>query len=397
MNKTKTAFTLREGILLLASTMIILTGSAVVPVLPRILEVFKETPHAPFLTRMILSLPALSIAIASPLVGLILDRWGRKPVLLVSLGLYGLFGASVYLLDSLFAILISRILLGLAISGIVNSCITLIADYFSGTSRHRFMGLQSAVMGYSGVIYITVAGLLGDIHWRLPFLIYLLSLLILPVALFSITEPEHIMKSKGGDQDESRPREPLPVKQIAFIYFISFFGMILFYMVPVQLPFYLKSLGVTSKTMIGSTMALMTLFSATMATQYHKVKERLSFNLIFVILFSFMGVGYIIIASSTNYLHVMIAMAISGLGLGLFIPSMNVYTVSIIPERVRGRIVGGMSTAFFLGQFFSPIIVYPSVETIGLAGSFAVASGLMLTFAIILFIVNYRNTRRHPL
>ncbi len=395
MNKTKTIFTLREVTLLSASTMIILTGSAIAPVLPRILEVFKETPHAPFLTRMILSLPALSIALASPLVGLILDRWGRKPVLLVSLGLYGFIGASAYLLDSLYAILISRALLGIGIAGIVTSSITLIGDYYSGVYRIRFMGLQSAVTGYSGVAYITVAGVLGDVYWRLPFLIYLLALLILPIALFSITEPEHITKSKAGDQDESHSKEPLPTKQIAFIYFISFFGMILFYMVPVQLPFFMNSLGITSKTMIGSSMAVMTLVSATTATQFHRIKERLSFLQIFILLFTLMGTGYFIIGTSSSYVQIIIATSVSGLGLGLFMPSLSVYIVSIAPEGIRGRIVGGMGTAFFLGQFFSPIIVHPSVEAIGLARSFVAASGLMLILTLILFISNYRNTRSH--
>ena len=70
-------------------------------------------------------------------------------------------------------------MLGLAVAGVMVSATTLIADYFKGDARANFMGLQAAFMGFGGVIFLSVGGFIADVNWRLPFLIYLFSWLLL--------------------------------------------------------------------------------------------------------------------------------------------------------------------------------------------------------------------------
>ena len=78
-------------------------------------------------------------------------------------------------------ILISSAVLGIAVGMSMTIVITLIADYFEGMERQKFVGLQIAFMSLGGIIFIGLGGVLADIGWRYPFLIYLFSLLVLPL------------------------------------------------------------------------------------------------------------------------------------------------------------------------------------------------------------------------
>jgi MFS family permease len=58
---------------------------SLVPNLPQMFREFGQLPHASLLVPMVFTIPSLCIALASPLIGSIADRWGRRPVLIGSL------------------------------------------------------------------------------------------------------------------------------------------------------------------------------------------------------------------------------------------------------------------------------------------------------------------------
>ena len=80
-------------------------------------------------------------------------------------------------------------------------------------------------------------------------------------------------------------------------------------------------------------------------------------------------------------------LAISGLGLGLLIPNMTVWISAVVPDGIRGRAIGGLSTALFLGQFLSPIVAQPVSLKFGLSSTYIYAGGLLLIFGIIFCVV----------
>ncbi|MDK1081955.1 MAG: MFS transporter, partial [Anaerolineae bacterium] len=229
--------TIRNWTILLGSTMTVLAASTIAPALPEMSRFFKDAPNSDFLVRLVLTIPGLTIAISAPFVGILLDRWGRRPVLILSVLLYGLTGPSGFFLDTLPAILIGRALLGFAVAGILSGFTTLIADYFSGEKRNQFMGFQASVMAFGGVVFLLLGGVLADIGWRYPFLIYLFAVLILPGVLFAIDEP----KIQPATGQKGKPTS-FNLKSVALIYSIGFVFMMVFFLVPVQLPFLLISL-----------------------------------------------------------------------------------------------------------------------------------------------------------
>ncbi len=319
LNKNRVQF--RNGTLLLGSAMTVLAGATIAPALPEMSLAFQDIPNADFLVRMLLTVPALFSAIGAPFSGILLDRWGRKPVLVVAVILYGLAGASGYVLGSLYGILAGRALLGLAVAGTASGFTTLIADYFSGRKLTKFLGYQAAFMAFGGAVFLLVGGLLADIGWRLPFLLYLYAFGILLGVLFAIDEPQ--IQREAGEQQAQDDTAAVPYRRVAPIYALAFTATMLFFIGPVLLPFLLTNLGDISTSEIGLALAVSVLFAGIVSLQFQRVKQRLSFQAINIVVFLAIGLGSVIIGISSEYAGILIGLAISGIGVGLSLPTLT--------------------------------------------------------------------------
>jgi MFS family permease len=376
--------------LLLSSSLTVMAGATVSPALPAMQQQFEDaianTDLRTTLVKLVITLPALFIVIGSPIAGLIVDQFGRKSLLLIAAILYGLAGSSGLYLESLPAILVGRAFLGLAVAGVMVSATTLIADYYSGSARAAFMGLQAGFMGLGGVVFLTLGGALAQQNWHYPFGIYLLAWLIVPLIFWFILEPSRDSSPNLNILDE--PDEPAPTAQtmpigvMATVYGLTTLSQIAFYLIPVQLPFFLDRLVQALPAQSGMAIALCTLFSAIASVAYGKLKQRMEFVTFLPIIFGFMGVGYLLIGQSSTWAQVLTGLAISGMGLGIIMPNMSVWLSSAVPDAVRGRALGGLSTAMFLGQFLSPIVTQPLTKTLSLGGVYALTGGVLVLIAL---------------
>ena len=377
INKTK----IRNLTILLGSTLTILAATIIAPSLPGMAAEFQEIPNAEFLSRLALTMPALIIALSAPFAGLLLDRWGRKPVLVLSLTLYGLAGTSGFVLDSLTAILISRAFLGLAVAGIMSGFITLTADYFTGEKLNQFMGYQGASIALGGMVFLLIAGYLADIGWRFPFLLHLFTFVVLLGTLFAIDEPTIQKQSKQQVMVDTKVA--FPVKTTAIIYATAFIGMLILFVFTVQLPFYLLSQFSASGTQVGIALSIQSLASVISALAYKQIKSRLSFQTIFGLVFLALGINHLTIALAPAYSLIIAGLLIGGLGFGVFPPNLNVWLATIVPSASRGRAVGGLTSFIFLGQFCTPILTQPLVQNTGFTGTFAIIAGISFLLAMI--------------
>ncbi|MCX2793475.1 MFS transporter [Microbulbifer thermotolerans] len=130
---------LRRATLLCLAALTIMSGATIAPSLPALQAHFANHADSQLLSRLVLTLPALFIALCAPVAGAICDRFGRMGILMVSVLLYGLAGLSGLVADSLSAILAGRTLLGVSVAGIMTSITALVGDYFSGREREKYM------------------------------------------------------------------------------------------------------------------------------------------------------------------------------------------------------------------------------------------------------------------
>jgi MFS family permease len=254
--------------------------------------------------------------------------------------------------------------------------ITLIADYFEGMERQKFAGLQIAFMSLGGILFIGLAGILADISWRYPFLIYLSSLLVLPLAIMFLHEPLAVEKNNDATQQAKAP-------SILWLLFLNTMIMwIIFFLIPVQIPFHLKAIGIEKNALIGAAIAMSTVFSAISSFSYSRIKGRLSFLSVFSMGYLLMATGFVCISISGTYVLVVIGLMLSGLGMGIMIPNTNVWVMKITPPEIRGKEIGKLTTFWFLGQFLSPIIIFPVLKVLSLSSTFMLAAGFLLLISI---------------
>jgi len=372
--------------LLLVSSLTIMSVITISPALPQMTIIFSNVKNAAFIVKMVLTIPALMIALFSPIAGWLIDRYGRISILRVSLIVYAVAGSAGFYLDNLYAILLSRVVLGMAVGMSMTIVITLIADYFEGKERLKFVGTQIAFMSLGGIVFIGLGGVLADIGWRYPFLLYLFALLVFPLTIAFLKEPKFIKHAKQDLQNIKVPGI------IWLLFFNTMLMWIIFFLIPVQIPFYLKALGVQKNSLIGAAIASSTLFSAISSLSYSKIKGRFNFLTIYCVGYLLMAAWFVCIAVGDSYSMVVIAMMLSGLGMGMMIPNTNMWVMKIVPPEIRGKEIGKLTTFWFLGQFLSPIIIFPVLNMLSLSSTFMLASCFLALMSFAFLTFNFSKT-----
>jgi len=371
-----------KAVLLLVSSLTIMSMITIAASLPDMTNTFSDVPNGPKLVKLSLSFPGLFIALTAMVAGIFIDKFGRLKLLGLALILYTVGGTSGYWLDNIYLILAGRALLGISVGISMTIVTTLVADYYQGKARQKFAGIQIAVMSLGGIIFITLGGILADIHWKVPFLLYFFSLLILPFAYLFLKEPKERVVIQNSDRS---------IKSPAIIWFVFFNIMImwvLFFIIPVQIPFYLKSIGIEKNAMIGIAIASSTFFSAVAAFSYSKIKDKFTFRQIFSMGYFLMAVAFTCIAIGNSYVMVMLGMLFAGLGMGIMIPNANIWVMQLAPPEIRGREIGRLTTFWFMGQFLSPLVLLPFLDYFSQSQLFFVISGILLALSL-LFLGSY--------
>ncbi|WP_084154593.1 MFS transporter [Polycyclovorans algicola] len=364
----------RQWPLLLASTLTVMAGAALAPALPTLQAAFHDTPHADVLTRQLLTVPALFIVLAAPIAGWLVDRVGRVRLLAASILLYVLAGSVGGLLDRLDAILVSRALLGVAVAGIMTSVTTLIADYFDGVTREQVFGRQGAFMSFGGVVFLIGGGLAADVHWRATFLVYTVPVMLL---WWAARLPEPLVRQPLSMAVTQR----LPRVKVGLIYGAGLTGMMMFYVIPVQLPYRLVEISGANGTVTGFTIALSNVAGTIAGLSFARLRRHLQPLHIVTLVYVLMASGYVLIGLAQHIPMVLAGLALSGFGLGLTVPNLSTWLSSFTPPEMRGRMMGGLTAAVFIGQFVSPLVAQPFVDAHGTAGPFLAAAVLLTLLA----------------
>ena len=159
-----------------------LPGLAVSPILGELSTIF---PHATELDiQMLTSLPSLLIIPLVLLAGKLAEK--RDFIRLLRVGLW-LFAASgvLYLFSSrMWQLMAVSALLGIGAGLIIPLSTGLISRYFTGEYRVRQFGYSSAITNMTLVVATAVTGYLAEVHWRLPFAVYLLPLISLVLSAY---------------------------------------------------------------------------------------------------------------------------------------------------------------------------------------------------------------------
>lgn len=335
---------------------ITLTTMAVVllaPVLPRLMAEFAAVPGRDYLVPMVLTLPSLCVALLCPLAGLLGDRYGRRRLLLFAFLLYGVVGMAPLVLSDLWAILASRVAVGVAEALIYVLSTTMITEHFSGPARDRWLAGQTAFASISALIFFNVGGVLGGFGWRTPFWVYSSTFVMFALVW------RYTWESRASAPAQTAKPAPARMEargRFAAIVAITVVGSVLFYTVQIQASTGLARLGLSSPARIGLLTSLASLGVPLGTLVYSRVARWRPLRLLCAE-FAILAAGFAMMGHSTGVPLFLAGCFVNQIGGGMLLPTLLVWSISLLPPKVRARGTGVWQSSFALGQWLSPLAV----------------------------------------
>ncbi len=341
-------------ILSLATFLPIMAALSVAPAIPSLIQHFHDVPNVKLLVPMLMSVPAICIAIASPLCGWLTDRMGRRRVLLAGIVIYGLFGMAPLLLDSLHAILVTRAGVGVAEALLFTVGKTLIGDYFTGERRQRWVGYQNAIDACLGTGTWLAGGLLAALSWRAPFFLYILSIPLFIAVWMFIWEPASSEKPETTG-DEAATSTPFPWKRMSMVFAVTTFCGAMYFSYSINIARALTELGVETASRIGVLTAIASIGTPLGALLYTRATS-ISNQAMIGIALAFIGGAYIAIGNASHFNPATAYGFFEQVGNGLMGAALTTWCLGSLPFEHRGRGMGLWGTFMVSGIFISPIL-----------------------------------------
>lgn len=322
----------------------------------------------------------------APVIGVLADRFGRKPVLLPCLVAFGIGATAGALAPNFGALLAARLLQGIGGAGLINLAVVLIGDHWSGPERTRLIGRNSAVLTAALAVLPSIAGFLAEVaSWRWSIA---LGTVAFPVALVGWRRlPDHRPSQRRTLERQLRDaavliRQPIMVFVLmaGFVLFTVIFGVFL-----TALPVHLEDrfgLGPGPRGLVLSTFAV----GATLVSfNLGRIRSVVPLRLLLTGSSFFIALSALGIAVAPSLALVVVAVLVYGFGDGSVIPALQDVATSVPPPEQRASVMAVWVSAIRSGQTVGPLgaaalFAATSTETtmvVG-AGLFAVVAVLFL-------------------
>ncbi|THE65314.1 MFS transporter [Salinadaptatus halalkaliphilus] len=369
---------------ILATMVVAVMGvSLIAPILPVIRETFDVTSAEVGLVITVFALPGIVLA---PIVGVLADRFGRRPVLLPCLFVYGAAGTAIALVDSFSSLLLLRFLQGVGGSGLTTLAVALIGDYWDGMQRNSIMGINSTILSVGTSIFPVVGGVLAGIAWNIPFVLFALGVVLGLVALWTLEEPD-VAKNDAGGLEYVRDaaasvslRDSFVLYGATFVIFVTVFGALLTLM-----PLLLDEQYGLSSSEIGLVLTGASVTSGIVASQNGRLSRYATNVELIGAGLAIYGVSLAAIGAvlhSGSVLSIVGAVVVFGVGSGLAIPSMNTAVSSFTPGRFRGGAVSLRTSFIHTGEAAGPAIFPLAAAVVGYQPVLVASGGILLTMGI---------------
>jgi MFS family permease len=149
------------------------------------------------------------------------------------------------------------------------------------------------------------------------------------------------------------------------------------FMTMAQVPFLLREDGVSNPADQAWVLAMSSLWNAVGAAAYGRLRQRWGGPLTFAVALGLLACGHLTLGLSHVALLTALGCSLSGAGSGLVVPHVPNLLIERVDGPARGRALGLMYTALYLGSFANPLLVAPLAAWLGRHGALLVSAGLL--------------------
>ncbi len=385
--------------LLFPITLSVMAALFVAPIAPKIGETFGPSGmYTPAelgrYIAWIITVPSLCVALFSIPAGALGDKVGRRRLLLWSMAIYVVLGVAPAFLHDLTQILLTRVAVGIVEAVLMTLSTTLIADFFQGETRNRWLAAQTGMASTFAIFAILVAGYIGRNDWHNVFLLYLVPIVFIVLVLKFTWEPEET--GHLAEQAADGRWSDIPWGIMALICAITLFGGIMFYTVQIKLPDAFVALGVVQpdggydSARGGLMTAVASLFVPVGTLCFFVLNPRLSLKAMFVVEFGLLGAGFLLMSVLKDPWAFTFAAGLDQIGAGMLLPTLLTWAVARLPFAIRGRGTGIWNATFALSQFACAAVAIPIITsftggilpTLGVLGWLCVGAAVVVPLIV---------------
>ena len=345
-----------------------------------------------FLVALITSSNGVARLVSGPIIGFLMDRWGRKPLLIVGVFLRGLTGLAEYFASSYLEFLVLEFIGGIGVSIWGTGSSIVIADVTGEENRGRAVATRSFSMRLGNVSGPLIGGLLATFFdLRSIFLFNAVTkLVVLLVLIFLVAEtrPEAAAKRSGptgaGEQVGFNIFLTRAFLVISFVTFtLSLLGGGVF---EALFPIYAKTtMGLTPGeigyllTAVSVTVLLVSLPNGILVDRYGRKKTLIPGMLI-------LAVSAYLLARIGKLPSAYLAVVVYGIGEAMTSGAAQVYVMDLAPEDRRGAFLGVWSLFTNTSAVIAPLLAGFLAQTTDFSFTFKGIAVLVVLSAMVMWI-----------
>ncbi|MDE2410236.1 MAG: MFS transporter [Sphingomonadales bacterium] len=367
---------------------------AMFPVVAAIIAHFHDLPGAAIRVPAMVTAPGYAIAVLAPFAGLLVDRFGRRRLLLVCTFFYGIVGAAPFFLEHLDAIIASRVLLGVCEAGILTIVNTLIADYWDDGGRRNWLMLQGLVGPFFQPLVFLLVAAVAAVRWNGGFLVYLIAFPIFVAMYVYLFEPDRPEGRADATLDPASAA-PFPWPVAIAVGALTLFASVLYYVFIVNGSIAWSEIGVSDPMAVSKATVFPAMFILAGSIVFRLV-SRYSNALQIAVLLALLGFGLAGIGLARTTVQMQAALIVQQTGAGMTVPALIAWAQSKFSFSHRGRGMGVWTSMFFLGQAISPVIVGDFAARLGTMQAAFLAAGLVAIAGAAAFLVGVARGTARP-
>ncbi len=362
--------------------MAVLGVSSITPAFPVMAKALHINPRQIGLLITVFTLPGIFL---TPFLGMLADRYGRKKILIPSLILFAVAGASCAFLQTFNGLLIARFFQGVGATSLGALNVTLIGDLFSGRQRAAAMGYNASVLSVGTASYPTIGGSLALFGWHYPFLLPLFALPIAFVVLFFL-ETRPIEKTSTFKNYLLMALKAMSQRQVISLYLASLMTFIILYGAYLTyFPLLLNLKFQVNSFVIGIIMSSMSATTALTSWQLRRLTRMFSEKSLIKVSYILYTLSLLIIPQVTHEYLFLLATILFGMAQGINIPSIQTLLAGLAPEEYRAIFMSVNGMVLRLGQTIGPLLAGLFFALWGLDGTFLSSAALAALLGSILF------------
>ena len=335
----------------------------IIPVMPDLLQQIEggDLGNAAIWGGILATVFAVMQFIFGPTIGSLSDRFGRRPVLLVSLVIIAVDFIVMGLAHSIWLLVITRIIGGIAAATQATAA-AFISDISTPENRSANFGILGATFGVGFVLGPLMGGLLGEVGLRVPFFAAA-TLATLNLILGYFVLPETVTDQTRRPFDIKRANPLGALTQIRLIPGLSRFLLVFFlyefafYVYPAVWVYYAKAQFGWDSGMLGVSLASFGISVAVVeGILIRRILPWLGERRTIVLGFIFSIGIFVVLGFLTSGFWALLLAPISALG-SVVIPAMRGIFANKAEANQQGEIQGIVSSTQSLAVIFAPLVL----------------------------------------